>query len=126
MKSGSTKVTSALAAEGSVLSGQGSVRIRSGREGMAEKNPVPEQADSLKEILMRRYRTSFIDKLTAEDLAELKRYLEKEIDAEGNINPEYRDRFKEKLRNYFHESVLVREIVNIEALVRRLLPEDLK
>jgi hypothetical protein len=93
---------------------------------MAEKNPVPEQADSLKEILMRRYRTSFIDKLTAEDLAELKRYLEKEIDAEGNINPEYRDRFKEKLRNYFHESVLVREIVNIEALVRRLLPEDLK
>ncbi len=80
---------------------------------------------SLKETLIRRYRTSFVDKLTPEDLEELKGYLAKEFDADGNLITEYRDRFEEKLRTYFHESVLEREIVTIEALVRRLSPEDL-
>jgi hypothetical protein len=92
---------------------------------MTEKAPVPKRTESLKETLMRRYRTGFIDKLTPEDLAELKQYLKKEFDSEGNINAEYRDRFEEKLRNYFHESVLEREIVTIEALVRELSSEDL-
>jgi hypothetical protein len=93
---------------------------------LAEKNPDSEHSKSLKETLMRRYRTNFIDKLTPEDLAELKMYLKKEFDNEGKINPEFRDRFEEKLRNYFHESVLEREIVTIEALVRELSPDDLK
>jgi hypothetical protein len=82
--------------------------------------------ESLKETLIQRYRTDFIDKLTREDLAELKKYLRKEFDADGNIVPEYRELFEEKLRHYFHESVLEREIVNIEALVRELTPTDLK
>jgi hypothetical protein len=53
-------------------------------------------------------------------------YLEKEFDSQGNIDPRYRDLFEEKLRNYFHESVLEREIVSLEALVRELSPDDLK
>jgi hypothetical protein len=67
-----------------------------------------------------------VSKLTPQDLAELKMYLEKEFDSQGNIDPRYRDLFEEKLRNYFHESVLEREIVSLEALVRELSPDDLK
>ncbi|MDD1679720.1 MAG: hypothetical protein LUO93_11130 [Methanomicrobiales archaeon] len=93
---------------------------------MAKRQSTSHLPESLKETLIQRYRTSFIEKLTAKDLAELKRYVRKEFDKEGNIIPEYRRKFEEKLRCYFHESVLEREIVNIEALVRELSPEDLK
>lgn len=93
---------------------------------MAKKQPASGLPKSLKNILIQRYRTEFINKLTPKDLTELKRYVKKEFDIDGKINPGYRRKFEEKLRNYFHESVLEREIVNIEALVRELSPEDLK
>jgi hypothetical protein len=86
----------------------------------------PDRVESLKETLIQRYRTDFIDKLTPDDLKELKKYLQREFDAQGNIVPVYRELFEEKLRHYFHESVLEREIVNIEALVRELSLKDLK
>jgi hypothetical protein len=93
---------------------------------MAHNHPVSDRPESLKEILKRRYKSGFVDKLTPVDLAELKMYLQKEFDSKGNIQPEFRKRFEEKLRNYFHESVLEKEMVSIEALVRELSPEDLK
>jgi hypothetical protein len=100
--------------------------VRAGGDRMVKKKTSAGSSDSIKETLIRRFRTGFVDQLTPEDLAELKKYLKNEFDAKGNINPEYRQKFEEKLRNYFHESVLEREIVNIEALVRVLSPEDLK
>jgi DNA-binding MurR/RpiR family transcriptional regulator len=93
---------------------------------MAHNHPVSDRPESLKETLIRRYRAGFVDKLTPQDLAELKMNLKKEFDSEGNILPEFRKRFEEKLRNYFHESVLEKEMASIEALVRELSPEDLK
>jgi tRNA C32,U32 (ribose-2'-O)-methylase TrmJ len=90
------------------------------------KKDVTSPPNSFKETLIQRYKTTFIDKLTRKDLKELQGYLEKELDSGGKINEEFRHKFEEKLRQYFHESVLEREIVTIEALVKRLSPKDLK
>jgi hypothetical protein len=102
------------------------IPIPQGGERLTDTDPTSKEPDSLKETLIQRYRSGFVDKLTPDDLTELQEYLEKEFDDQGHINIKYRDLFEEKLRNYFHESVLEREIVTIEALVRKLSPEDLK
>ena len=72
-----------------------------------------------------RYRSILVEKLTKEDLAELQLYLRNQFDDEGNLVPEYKEKFEEKLRSYLHEEVLTREIIGIEALLRDLEPGDL-
>jgi hypothetical protein len=76
--------------------------------------------------LIGRYRSILVEKLTKEDLAELKLYLRNQFDDEGNLVREYKEKFEEKLRSYLHEEVLTREIIGIEALIRDLEPGDLK
>jgi len=76
--------------------------------------------------LIGRYRTILVEKLTAEDLAELQFYLRNQFDDRGNLVPGYKEKFEEKLRTWLHEEVLTREIVGIEALIRGLKPGDLK
>ena len=93
---------------------------------MPKKSMSVDASSSMKESLIQRYRTTFIRRLTRKDLKELQEYLKNEFDAEGRINPEYRKKFEEKLMHYFHQDVLEREIVSLEALVRGLLPEDLE
>ena len=75
--------------------------------------------------LLGRYRSILVEKLTKEDLAELQFYLRNQFDDEGNLVPEYKEKFEEKLRAYLHEEVLTREIIGIEALLRDLEPGDL-
>ena len=72
-----------------------------------------------------KFRKILINKLTEKDLEELRFYLEKERTG-GHVNAEYRQKFEWKLRQYFHEEVLRREIASIEALLETLRPEDLK
>ena len=68
----------------------------------------------------------FVDKLTQQDLRELQFYLKNQFDEKRRINAEYKLKFESKLRQYFHEEVLRREIVSIETLVSLLRPEDVK
>ena len=76
--------------------------------------------------LMDRYRAILVDRLTAEDLAELQFYLRNQFDEKGNLDRVYKGKFEEKLRGYLHEEVITREIIGIEALIRSLKPGDLK
>ena len=68
----------------------------------------------------------FIDKLTLQDLEELQFYQKKQYDKEHGWNNAYRKKFEFKLRQYFHEEVLLREIASIETLLGLLQPQDLK
>jgi hypothetical protein len=45
---------------------------------------------------------------------------------DGGWNPEYRQKSEEKLRQYFHEEVLKREIASIETLLGLMSDQDLK
>lgn len=76
--------------------------------------------------LVEKYRTVLVDRLTTEDLKELQFLLRNQFDENGNLNREFKEKFEWKLRQYLHEEVLTREIVGIEALIRNLLPSDLK
>jgi len=74
---------------------------------------------------MMKYRKIFVDKLTEDDLCELQDFLRHQFTRNRETNMGYKTRFEEKLREYFHEEILRREIVSIEVLVNRLLPGDL-
>jgi len=80
----------------------------------------------VKTSLINKYREMFIDKLTLQDLEELQFYQKKQYDKEHGWNSEYRKKFEFKLRQYFHEEVLLREIASIETLLGLLQPQDLK
>ena len=82
--------------------------------------------DEVKTSLMDKYREMFVDKLTPEDLEELQFYLRQQYDKELGWNSEYKLKFEFKLRQYFHEEVLKREIASIETLLGLLQPQDLK
>jgi hypothetical protein len=82
--------------------------------------------DDMKTLLMNRYREMFIDKLTPQDLEELQIYLAKQYDKESGWNSEYRQKFESKLRQYFNEDVLRREIAGIESLLVLIQRRDLK
>lgn len=84
------------------------------------KNP----SDDIKTTLINKYKTMFVDKLTQQDLRELKSYLQDQFDEKRTLNAEYKLKFESKLRQYFHEEVMKREIVSIETLVSLLNPED--
>lgn len=79
-----------------------------------------------KEALLNRYRDTFVDKLTIADLGELRFFAQNLVDPDRRINPECRQKLEFRLRQYFHEEVLMREMAGIEALLRMLGPEDLK
>jgi hypothetical protein len=93
----------------------------------AKKRKTEKTADNeIKTSLMDKYRETFIDKLTQQDLEELQIFLKKQYDKEHGWNSEYKLKFEFKLRQYFHEEVLRREIAGIETLLGLLQPEDLK
>jgi len=75
---------------------------------------------------MNRYGETFIAKLTPQDLDELQFYRKKQYDKEGGWNSEYRLKFESKLRQYFHEEILTREIASIETLLGLIDHRDLR
>ena len=88
-------------------------------------DPVRPEYHGLKTTLMAKYRSSLVMKLNRGELAKLQRLLQKKFDKDRTINPEYRLLFMFRLRKYFHEETLIREIAGIEALIEVLRPEDL-
>jgi hypothetical protein len=82
--------------------------------------------DDVKAALMNKYREVFVDRLTVRDLQELQFYARKQFDENRRIDPGYRLKFEFKLRQYFPEEVLRREIASIEVLLKQLNPADLK
>ena len=82
-------------------------------------------SDDVKTLLMNKYREIFIDKLSQQDLDELRFYILNQYDQNLGWNREYKLKFESKLRHYFHEEILRREIVSIEALIRLMNPDDL-
>jgi CRISPR/Cas system endoribonuclease Cas6 (RAMP superfamily) len=81
--------------------------------------------EELKKSLINKYKEMFIEKLTRKDLDEFQFYLKKQYDNEHGWNREYRMKFELKLRQYFHEEVLRREIASIETLLTIMQPQDL-
>ena len=81
---------------------------------------------NLKSSLMNKYRDMFVEKLTRHDLEELQSCLKKQYDRDHGWNHEYRVKFELKLRRYFHEEVLKREITSIETLLSLMVPQDLE
>ena len=92
----------------------------------AKKTRKKTADEEIKTSLMDKYRETFIDKLTPQDLEELQLYRRKQYDNERGWNSEYRLKFELTLRKYFHEEVLRREIASIETLLMLMQPEDLK
>lgn len=87
-----------------------------------KKNP----SDDLKTTLMNKYKDMFVDKLTQQDLRELQFYLKNQFDEKRQLNAEYKLKFESRLRPYFHEEVMRREIISIETLLGLLTPGDVK
>jgi len=75
---------------------------------------------------MHKYKEMFVDKLTQQDLRELQFYLKNQFNENRQLNTEYKLKFESRLRQYFHEEVLKREIISIETLLGLLRPEDVK
>jgi hypothetical protein len=94
--------------------------------GESEESLTGNRAGDIKRTLVKKYKAPLIDKLTEQDLRELQFYLKNQFDEKRRINPEYKLKFESKLRQYFHEEILTREIVSIETLVGLLSSEDLK
>ena len=90
------------------------------------EEPRFEKDDEVKQQLMNKYRKIFVEKLTEKDLLELQDSLQHQFTETRGIKREYKERFEAKLREYFHEEILQREIVSIEVLVNLLQPGDLK
>jgi len=83
-------------------------------------------SDEMKQSLMNRYGETLIQKLTRQDLDEFQTYLKGQYDPGKGWNHKNRLKFESKLRQYFHEEVIRREISGIEAVLKVLTPEDLK
>ncbi len=83
-------------------------------------------SDEVKTSLMNKYREMFIDKLTPQDLEELQFYLGHQYNEKLGWNSEYKLKFEFKLRQYFHEEILRRELASIETLLELMQPQDLK
>jgi hypothetical protein len=109
-----------------VKSGEGRAVRMAGKGGGVCRGKEGEVSDELGRSLRARYRTTLVDKLTRQDLKDLKFYLENQFDEHRNLNLVYKRKFEWTLRKYLHEEVLTREITGIEALIRGLKPEDLK
>jgi len=88
--------------------------------------PSGKDIESLKDKLLTKYRVSFVNRLNRSDLEDLQTLLQKTYDADRALNREQFTRFVFRLRQYFHEETLTRELAGIETLVSLLKPEDLK
>jgi|WetSurMetagenome_2_1015567.scaffolds.fasta_scaffold00010_27 hypothetical protein len=84
------------------------------------------ERNELKTILMNKYRELILDKMTNEDLEELKNYLTQEYDSKYGWHKESRKRFEQKLLMFMHEEIMRREIAGIETLLPLLTQKDLK
>jgi len=84
------------------------------------------QSDDIKTTLINKYKEMFVDKLTKQELFELQFYLKNQFDENRQLNAEYKLKFESRLRQYFHEEVMKREIISIETLIGLLKPEDVK
>ena len=102
------------------------MNLKSGRNKLLFMDVKESPSDEMKMSLMNKYRETFIDKLTLRDLEELQFYLRKQYDKTSGWNSEYRLKFEFKLKQYFHEEILRREIASIETLLSLLQPQDLK
>jgi len=102
------------------------MNLKSGRNKLLFMDVKESSSDEMKMSLMNKYRETFIDKLTLRDLEELQFYLTKQYDKTSGWNSEYRLKFEFKLKQYFHEEILRREIASIETLLSLLQPQDLK
>jgi hypothetical protein len=78
-----------------------------------------------KSALVKKYRKIFIEKLSRADLEELQRLLKKQFSQNRVIIPANKLEFELKLRKYFHEEIMRREIASIETLIEQLKTEDL-
>jgi hypothetical protein len=92
------------------------------KEKKIRRKPLKKE---IKTSLMNRYRESFIAKLTPQDLDELQNYLRKQYDKDSGWNSEYKLKFEAKLRQYFHEEFIRREIASIETLLGLIDHKDL-
>ena len=90
---------------------------------MESSTTVP--SGDMKQYLMSKYRVSLINKLTRQDLDEFQYFLRNQYDPGHGWNRKVRLQFEQKLRMYFHEETLRREISGIEAVLSALRPEDL-
>jgi hypothetical protein len=81
--------------------------------------------DDLKWYLVNKYRTLFIDKLTYEDLEELRYCLKHQYDPKRGWDRVYLRRFVLKMEGYMEEEILKREIAGIVSLLTLMNPEDL-
>ena len=95
------------------------------RRSKSAGNIPKETHDAQKEVLVNKYRKMFVDKLTPSDLEELQFLLKNKFDADRVIRQEFLLKFEFRLRDYFHEEILTREMASIETLVEKLMPEDL-
>jgi hypothetical protein len=93
---------------------------------MKKGSPEKTSEDDIKTSLMNKYREMFIEKLTAKDLDELRFLLKKQFNKESGWNNAYKLKFESKLRQYFHEEVMRREIASIEALLGLIEHQDLR
>jgi hypothetical protein len=82
--------------------------------------------DEMKRSLVNRYRETLINKLTRQDLFELQSSLREQYDPVRGWDQKNRLKFETKLRQYFHEEIIRREISGIEAVLALLTPEDLQ
>jgi hypothetical protein len=90
------------------------------------ENSTGGASDPLTSSLVAKYRTIFVDKLSPRDLEELQILLKNKFAADRTINQDYLRKFELRLRDFFHEEILTREMASIELLVERLRPGDLK
>ena len=97
------------------------------RKKMKNKKIANENSpDDIKNILMNKYRAMFVDRLTRQDLQDLQYLSKSQFDEKRRLNTENKLKFESRLRQYFHEEVMRREIVSIETLLSLLKPEDVK
>jgi len=89
-------------------------------------DPGNSSVEDMKQALADKYRAILIDKLTRQDLEEFQYYIRNQYDPEHGWNHEFRMKFEAKLRQYFHEEIIRREIPGIESVLVLLRPEDLK
>ena len=79
----------------------------------------------LKWYLLNKYRTLFINKLSLQDLDELRYYHKRQYTTKNGWDEEFLQKFVLKLREFIHDDILKREIAGIETLVTFMKPEDL-
>jgi Fe-S cluster assembly scaffold protein SufB len=96
--------------------------VKNEKKDNSNKSP----SDDIKLTLMNKYKEILVDKLTRQDLRDLQFYLKNQFNEKRQLNAEYKLKFESRLRQYFHEEVLRREIVSIETLVSLLKPEDVR